>query len=778
MSKNITKNSDINKQIQRNFWFYTIDQIFMLLFSFGINLLIINLVPYDNYGKYALIMAGVNLISIFSTFGIPRALLRQIPGLEDNKKIKDYFFTSLIIILINSILIALLFNFIFQNLYKNISNIIIGLNFQTILIILNSLNTFTYYFIIALKRMDFSFFGNILKYFIWASYIFLFLFIINFYDYVILLFGFFIGTLIGSVFELLYLLFYIKKQNYKLKYNYNFNIFKNTLKKLIYPSISGLTSSVCGIFIFTYGVLFLGYFTNLYDISLFDVSSSISYGIFVVSTSIMGALFPYLVNYFHKDNNEFKKTTLSALRIFISITLFIVIIGNIFSEQILSILTSNKYTNVALIFKLQLISILFFGINSQILSIFFITKKFRIFITGNLSIMGLYFCISLFYVSFLESTLGVVLGLLMSNIILFIVLTFLFKYKLNLLLLNKKMLLEITIILVPILLFYFINFLLNMIYPIVYFNYLIYFILFISFILMVFYLYKLDNKLMKLLLFNRITFKKKVIKKMNKNSDIIKIKEKIKHYDSIKEISKYDEDRFNNIYGFLLNNLQKLYIRNFYSQVDNNIIIDLATGTGRFLIPHSMNFKNAIGIDAALNMLRFLKKKLIKYNCNNVELINADIDHLPIKPNKIDFISAIHVFLHIEKYPNAFKEIYKILNPNGIFIFDVSNADYIIRKLLNFVLKNRTNYYYTTKYSLIDIKSHYRKLGIKIRKYYIRKIGIFIIYLFPNNIRKLFQKFFMKKFLKLLLFNLEKILSNSFFIFQYFSPDLLIIIKK
>ncbi|MHA1249027.1 MAG: class I SAM-dependent methyltransferase [Candidatus Helarchaeota archaeon] len=265
---------------------------------------------------------------------------------------------------------------------------------------------------------------------------------------------------------------------------------------------------------------------------------------------------------------------------------------------------------------------------------------------------------------------------------------------------------------------------------------------------------------------------------MTQNSDKNKI-EKMKHYDSIEEIKKYDKERFLNIYGSLLHNIQKNYISDYLNDVKNDIALDLATGTGRFLFNYLENFRCVIGIDVALNMLKFLRKKFRKFvHYKNVNLIRADIDNLPIKPNKINFISAIHIVLHLKKYSDILIEAYRVLNKNGIFIFDIPNKDFIIRRILNFILKNRKNYYISTKYNLKEIKNYYKFKNINVKKYYIRGVAIFIIYLYPKLMRKFLNRFLQHNLILKILILLEKFFSNKYFIFKYLSSDLLIAIKK
>jgi len=136
--------------------------------------------------------------------------------------------------------------------------------------------------------------------------------------------------------------------------------------------------------------------------------------------------------------------------------------------------------------------------------------------------------------------------------------------------------------------------------------------------------------------------------------------------------------------------------------------IDLGCGNGKFFEIFK-NFSNKlIGIDNSIRSLKFAKirifqKKFKNQNLNNIELILADMNKLPLRERSIDNIFSI-VVIHLLKTHKQRKEIFssihKILKNNGYLLFTVGRRwqrkyrlsfieDFIKRKLISSYRKNK-----------------------------------------------------------------------------------------
>lgn len=72
---------------------------------------------------------------------------------------------------------------------------------------------------------------------------------------------------------------------------------------------------------------------------------------------------------------------------------------------------------------------------------------------------------------------------------------------------------------------------------------------------------------------------------------------------------------------------------------------------------------------------RFRKQKNLKYTTTDLESpladVKADICNLPFEDNSFDFILCNHVLEHIPDDKKAMQELYRILKPGGIGIFQI-----------------------------------------------------------------------------------------------------------
>lgn len=97
-------------------------------------------------------------------------------------------------------------------------------------------------------------------------------------------------------------------------------------------------------------------------------------------------------------------------------------------------------------------------------------------------------------------------------------------------------------------------------------------------------------------------------------------------------------------------------------------ILDFGCGTGRLTEFMAKDFKKVIGVDISATMIAQGKDRL--KDLKNVEFFEIDGQSIPIPDNSIDFVFSYLVFQHIkerEMVENAFKDIYRVLSPGGIF---------------------------------------------------------------------------------------------------------------
>ena len=138
---------------------------------------------------------------------------------------------------------------------------------------------------------------------------------------------------------------------------------------------------------------------------------------------------------------------------------------------------------------------------------------------------------------------------------------------------------------------------------------------------------------------------------------------------------------FKRIYPYLIQDLKNYYKKEF----DNKIIVELGTGPGHVINEIlKENFLKVYGIDISLRMLL---KTNDRYGSNNkLQLLNANVESIPLKDSSIDLIisrGSIFFWKNIEK---ALNETYRILKPDGFALigggYGISTPDNVIDEIL------------------------------------------------------------------------------------------------
>ncbi|TGN19566.1 ArsR/SmtB family transcription factor [Leptospira idonii] len=113
----------------------------------------------------------------------------------------------------------------------------------------------------------------------------------------------------------------------------------------------------------------------------------------------------------------------------------------------------------------------------------------------------------------------------------------------------------------------------------------------------------------------------------------------------------------------------KLYRSWILDQLPSNSqqIMDLGCGPGG-LIPYILpKAKRVIGVDSSTNMI---DTALAVYGNNpSVQLIQAQLESLPIENEACEAVVGSMVMHHISHPPAVLEEIHRVLKPNGVFCF-------------------------------------------------------------------------------------------------------------
>ncbi len=175
-------------------------------------------------------------------------------------------------------------------------------------------------------------------------------------------------------------------------------------------------------------------------------------------------------------------------------------------------------------------------------------------------------------------------------------------------------------------------------------------------------------------------------------------------------------------------------------------ILDIGCGIASYSIVFAKHGFDCVATDVSKQMLFWAKKNLEK-NKVDFPLIKANCLDLPFRDNTFDYVLSVAVFHHMdseEKRVKAFKEVFRVLKPNGTALITVWNKTqprFIFGKKDRYVSWNHKSTTYHRYYHLFT----YNEMG-KLAE----RAGFNIVKLFAEDSYKLPFKMFSKNVCALL----------------------------
>lgn len=131
-----------------------------------------------------------------------------------------------------------------------------------------------------------------------------------------------------------------------------------------------------------------------------------------------------------------------------------------------------------------------------------------------------------------------------------------------------------------------------------------------------------------------------------------------------------DEDEMELIHGWLTN-----------KSLPNETILDLGAGTGRALKALlKARPKTIYALDQSRAMLKLLEENYPEeVKKGQVKILVGSTNKIALDKNCIDTVVSLHVFKHIRDINPTLKEANRILKSKGFIIFDILNANSVIK---------------------------------------------------------------------------------------------------
>ncbi len=109
------------------------------------------------------------------------------------------------------------------------------------------------------------------------------------------------------------------------------------------------------------------------------------------------------------------------------------------------------------------------------------------------------------------------------------------------------------------------------------------------------------------------------------------------------------------------------------------LVLDLACGTGRHLIPLSKEGYSMVGLDISTKLLRIAKNRW-----SHAEVVQADMRFLPFKPHV--FSAVVSMDTSFGYLPSAeddlqsLNQVQEVLGKNRVLVVDVFNREHVINR--------------------------------------------------------------------------------------------------
>jgi ubiquinone/menaquinone biosynthesis C-methylase UbiE len=186
-----------------------------------------------------------------------------------------------------------------------------------------------------------------------------------------------------------------------------------------------------------------------------------------------------------------------------------------------------------------------------------------------------------------------------------------------------------------------------------------------------------------------------------------------------KESRRYDEKRYLNLSGQYIDQMEREYIFKF---LKGKSILDLGTGTGRFVIPLAKEGFDVTGIDISQSMLEIATKKMREAN-ETVQLLQMNSEKLAFPDSTFDVVICGHAFKYMHPL-RTLSESHRVLKRGGRIIIIFETSSHPLRKFL--LLIKRCNFFaellerldsgfpISNFYSISEVTNMLERIGFKV----------------------------------------------------------------
>jgi O-antigen/teichoic acid export membrane protein len=348
------------KSFLRNFSVLISTNILISAIGMFTSVYIARVLSPESYGKYGVLISIVSILHVFSSFGLPTTVTREVSRDQDNS---SYFLYSSAIGYLFGFILATAIYFLCY-----VFNVITVENEFHILVLLSLLFSSVWNLIqnvaFGMQRMEHLGIINLLM-----TILLLFIYIMTPKEYVTLKYVFSISILVQILKDFI---FFWSLKNSKL-----FNSTKSfSFRELISSSFFYIKISFPFLILGFFSMLsnqmpiqFLNINSGVDQVAFFNTANKLLLPVSLVITTAMTAIFPNLSKLYHIDKDSYIKTIRSGFQFLIYFGVFGAIIITLFRNEIVNLVYGEKYANTALVLTYQVWFMVAFAIFNFIGSI-------------------------------------------------------------------------------------------------------------------------------------------------------------------------------------------------------------------------------------------------------------------------------------------------------------------------------------------------------------------------------------------------------------------------
>ena len=127
-------------------------------------------------------------------------------------------------------------------------------------------------------------------------------------------------------------------------------------------------------------------------------------------------------------------------------------------------------------------------------------------------------------------------------------------------------------------------------------------------------------------------------------------------------------------------------------------LLDIGAGFGRLADLYS-GYDEIILLDAAKSLLRQARGRL---QDEGITYIAGNVYQLPLADASVDVVLSVRVLHHLTEVPLAFREIRRVLRPNGLYVLEYANKRNL-KAMLRFLLRHGSNPFSHEPYEFVPL---------------------------------------------------------------------------